>query len=80
MKFFAVVFVVFAAFMSLSLAEENYPVPVDGCPPQNGVDPVYLPDACDCKKYYMCSWGTPFRMKCPPTLYFNTAVNVSTRF
>lgn len=54
MKFFAVVLVVFAAFVSLASAVANGACPTYVEETAQWDQASFLPDTCDCTKYYMC--------------------------
>uniref|UniRef100_A0A6P7FM87 Uncharacterized protein LOC114329323 n=1 Tax=Diabrotica virgifera virgifera TaxID=50390 RepID=A0A6P7FM87_DIAVI len=45
------------------------------CPPRDGQESIYHPHE-DCTKFWQCSNGVPYLFNCPPSLYFNTKLNV----
>ena len=48
-------------------------VPIFTCP--SGVQQGLLPDTTDCAYFYICAGQVAFRMKCPDSLFFNSATN-----
>ncbi|ESO86847.1 hypothetical protein LOTGIDRAFT_128569, partial [Lottia gigantea] len=36
----------------------------------------YFGDAHDCKAFFICSWGVPYRFHCPPGTIWSTAESV----
>ena len=50
-----------------------YIAPRFTCP--SGVQQGLFPDTSDCAYFYVCAGQAAFRMKCPDSLYFNSATN-----
>lgn len=58
----------------ISAPPKNYQCPTNEGP---GSYVTFLIDEEDCNAFYMCNHGTPAKMFCPATLYFNPKINVS---
>lgn len=48
----------------------------DGCPANNGPNPVYLTHAYDCNAYFICENGRPREVRCGENLHFNPDLRV----
>lgn len=48
----------------------------EGCPAQNGPNPVYLIHASDCNAYFVCENGRPREVRCEEGLHFNPDLRV----
>ncbi|CAG9829391.1 unnamed protein product [Diabrotica balteata] len=46
--------------------------PVGKCPRVDGRYPVYLSDSRSCTKFYECSNGRPYQLKCAYGTYFDS--------
>ncbi|XP_066595653.1 peritrophin-1-like [Prorops nasuta] len=69
MKVIVVCLLVAIATCGFSLEQQEL-----DCPAENEEYATLLPNLQDCSTYYVCNFGVPVLMPCPPGLEYNTEI------